>query len=38
MVIILKRAWNSVGVWGTLMTLAALVEIYQLVFRPSPNG
>jgi hypothetical protein len=38
MVIILKRAWNSVGVWGTLMALAALVEIYQLIFRPSPNG
>jgi hypothetical protein len=38
MIIIIKRVWNSVGVWGTLMILAALVEIYELIFRPSPNG
>jgi hypothetical protein len=38
MIIIIKRAWNSVGVWGTLMILAALVDIYELIFRPSPDG
>jgi hypothetical protein len=38
MIIIIKRAWNSVGVWGTLMILAALVAIYELIFRPSPDG
>jgi hypothetical protein len=38
MIMIIKRVWNSVGVWGTLLTMTFLVNVYELIFRPSPDG
>lgn len=38
MIIIIKRVWNSVGIWGALIIITALVEIYVLIFRPSSDG
>lgn len=38
MIIIIKRVWNSVGVWGTLVILVALVDIHGLIYRSSPDG